>query len=103
MKGYIKLDRQRFHTIMCEHIPSIAEDSQQPEWSSKELDEAYDDLIGTNNKYNQDRAHLIEKKLCKRYNVDCPIENCSGADTKCVEYRRSRCVVQIRRRGGTIK
>ena len=41
-----KLSREHFRNIMCEYIPSIAEDSQQPEWTVGELDKAYDDLMG---------------------------------------------------------
>ena len=42
---YKPLTRERFHSIMCEYSPSIAEDSGQPEWSAGELDKAYDDLV----------------------------------------------------------
>ena len=40
-----ELSRERFRSIMCEYVPSIAEDSGLPEWSQGELDKAYDDLI----------------------------------------------------------
>jgi len=39
------MTREEFRSIMCEHIPSIAEDSGQPEWSQGELDRAYDALF----------------------------------------------------------
>lgn len=40
----VRLSREQFHKIMCEHTPTIAEDSGLPEWSKGELDEAYDAL-----------------------------------------------------------
>ena len=38
------LTKSEFRCIMCEFKPTIAEDSGQPEWSNKELDEAWDFL-----------------------------------------------------------
>lgn len=43
--GTKQVSRERFHSIMCEYKPTIAEDSGNPEWSQGELDKAYDDLI----------------------------------------------------------
>lgn len=40
-----QITRSDFHSILCEHMPSIAEDSGQAEWCKSELDEAYDDVI----------------------------------------------------------
>jgi hypothetical protein len=40
-----RVSRENFRSIMCEYVPSIAEDSGQPEWSQGELDKAYDDVI----------------------------------------------------------
>jgi hypothetical protein len=40
-----RVSRETFRSIMCEYVPSIAEDSGQPEWSQGELDKAYDDVI----------------------------------------------------------
>ena len=37
--------RERFRSLMCEYVPSIAEDSGLPEWTQGELDKAYDDLV----------------------------------------------------------
>ena len=39
------LSRERFHSIVCEYVPGIASDSEQPEWTKGELDKLYDDLI----------------------------------------------------------
>jgi len=40
-----QITRSDFHSILCEHMPSIAEDSGQAEWCAGELDKAYDDVI----------------------------------------------------------
>lgn len=39
------LSRERFRAILCEYVPTIAEDSGMAEWSQGELDKVYDDLI----------------------------------------------------------
>lgn len=44
-KDSLTIDRKTFHMIACEFKPSIAFDSQQPEWSVGELDKLYDALL----------------------------------------------------------
>lgn len=36
---------EKFCSIMCEYMPSNAEDSDNPEWSRGELKKAYDELV----------------------------------------------------------
>ena len=45
MQPELSRERERFINIMSEHTPTIAEDSQHPEWTRGELDKAYDDLV----------------------------------------------------------
>jgi len=51
------MSREQFRSIMCEHIPSIAEDSKQPEWSQGELDRLYDVLFGIPAKVCPEQLH----------------------------------------------
>ena len=44
----VKVDRGVFHSIVSEITPEIMDDSQQPEWSVKELDKLYDRLFVDN-------------------------------------------------------
>jgi len=39
-----KLTKEEFYVIACEYRPSIAEDSQQPEWTREELDKLWEGL-----------------------------------------------------------
>ncbi len=36
---------EKFCSIMCEHIPTNAKDSGQPEWSRGELEKAFNELV----------------------------------------------------------
>jgi hypothetical protein len=41
-----QITRERFSNVMCEHMPSVDANSGMAEWSSRELDKAYDALFG---------------------------------------------------------
>ena len=49
----ILMSREYFRSVMSEYTPSIAEDSDQPEWAQGELDRAYNDLILQEGPYSQ--------------------------------------------------
>lgn len=65
-----KLSREEFHNIMCEFRPTIAEDSGQPEWTTGELDKAYDFLVGKNKYLFTDDVLRAELQAVKRENID---------------------------------
>ena len=64
------LSREQFRNIMCEHTPTIAEDSGLPTWSQGELDEAYDAIMSAQPK-DDGLVEALEKvdvyfKACAR-------------------------------------
>jgi len=68
-----EMDRERFRSIMCEHTPTIAEDSGQPEWSQGELDRLYDVLFGLPAK-EDNRRKIYQStacRFCKHFQKDC--------------------------------
>ena len=44
----VVIDKEKFRSVICEFTPSIAEDSNQPEWCQSELDKCYDELMARN-------------------------------------------------------
>jgi len=70
-----RLTKEEFHTITCEHMPTVDEESGQAEWCSGELDELWESL--TNGRWLyicrdkeirelKEKVELLEEKLKPR-------------------------------------
>ena len=73
MQQQNRLTKEEFRDILCEFPPSIAEDSQQPEWTQGEIDKVWD-FITKKNKY----VLTEEKKLeeMKEQNSKLELDAC---------------------------
>lgn len=71
-----KLTKEEFRTIACEYRPSIAEDSQQPEWCQGELDELFEALTKGKWLYiNRDQQVEKLKQELERIKGKLTVEN----------------------------